>query len=132
MTEVVMRLMRMKWLRSFLNIVLFYNKFVAKTTDGFDFYLAVELFELFAEVGHIDFDVVVFGEHIGTPDVGENVVFLDGFIAGVDEHFEDFRFLFGERLAVERAVGVVKFEVGEFDGFGFAESGTTGERVRWS
>ena len=47
----------------------------------------LRVLSFFAEVGYINFDVVVFSEHVGAPDVGEDVVFLDGFLVGVDEHF---------------------------------------------
>ena len=51
-------------------IILFFDEFVAESADGFYFGAGFEGFELFSKIGDVDFDIVVFGEHDGAPDVG--------------------------------------------------------------
>ena len=116
-------------MRSFLNIRVLYYEFIAKTTNGFDGGCGADFGKFFAKIGHINFDIIVFGYHFGAPDMCKNIVFLNTFFFGADEHVEDFGFLFGEWLGIEGAFVDIEGEVGERNGARVAKSWPTGEGV---
>ena len=71
-------------MRSFLNIRVLYYEFIAKTTNGFDGGCGADFGKFFAKIGHINFDIIVFGYHFGAPDMCKNIVFLNNFFFGAD------------------------------------------------